>query len=402
MTRNFNFPTAPAVRILAGGFLLLFLNQCSQPPEVSTAKAELRNIEVVISTNGIIEPVGGSGIYASVDGFIETIHAGEGSRVTRGQPVIQLDTSQAQTALASARASLLQARREARTVLTGPSREETDELNASIEENTLQLQQIAKDVATEELLYQKGAVSKEAVERLKEQQELLQVQADALKQKKENFRTRYSEEEKRWEQDKLDVLTDQVELLQRQVQGASITAPESGLLFSLSVKAGSFVTRGQLLGQIYQPGHIRLRAYVDEPDLGRIRKGQHVIIEWDGMPQKKWNGTVEKPADKVVSLNNRSIGYIFCTIDGEPEELIPDVNVRVDIVTDRKNNALVVPKNAVFSHVGRPSVLVMEGQNSAIKPVETGLISYEDIEILQGLEAGDSVVLNPFSNSTDN
>ena len=120
------------------------------------------------------------------------------------------------------------------------------------------------------------------------------------------------------------------------------------------------------------------------------------------MPQKKWNGTVEKPADKVVSLNNRSIGYIFCTIDGEPEELIPDVNVRVDIVTDRKNNALVVPKNAVFSHDGRPSVLVMEGQNSAIKPVETGLISYEDIEILQGLEAGDSVVLNPFSNSTDN
>jgi len=402
MIRNFNFPTAPAVRILAGGFLLLFLNQCSHPPEVSTAKAEMRDIEVVISTNGIIEPIGSSGIYASVDGFIETIHASEGSRVTRGQSIIQLDTSQAQTALASARASLLQARREARIVLTGPSREEMDALNASIEENTLQLQQIAKDVSTEELLYQKGAVSKEAVERLKEQQELLHVQANALKKKKENLLTRYSEEEKGWERDRLDVLADQVELLQRQVRDASITAPESGLLFSLSVKAGSFVTRGQLLGQIYQPGHIRLRAYVDEPDLGRIKKEQQVVIEWDGMPQKKWNGTVEKPADEVVSLNNRSIGYILCTIDGEPEELIPNVNVRVDIVTDRKDNALVIPKNAVFSHDGRPSVLVMEGQNSTIKPVETGLIAYEDIEILQGLEAGDAVVLNPFNNGTDN
>jgi HlyD family secretion protein len=402
MIRNFNFPTAPAVRILACGFLLVFLNQCSNPPEASTAKAELRDIEVLISTNGIIEPIDSSGIYASVDGFIKTIHASEGSNVTQGQPIIQLDTSQVQTSLASARASLLQARREARIVLTGPSREEMDPLNASIEENRLKLQQIAKDVATEELLYQKGAVSKDAVERLKEQQELLQVEADALKKNKENLLTRYPEEEKGWVRARLDVLADQVELLQRQVRDASITAPESGLLFSLSVKAGSFVTRGQLLGQIYQPGNIRLRAYVDEPDLGRIKKEQKVVIEWDGMPQKKWNGTVVKPADKVVSLNNRSIGYILCTIDGEPEELIPDVNVRVDIVTDRKDNALVVPKNAVFSHDGRPSVLVMEGQNSAIKPVETGLIAYEDIEILQGLEAGDAVVLNPFNNGTDN
>jgi HlyD family secretion protein len=72
----------------------------------------------------------------------------------------------------------------------------------------------------------------------------------------------------------LAALADQVRLLELQVQSESVTAAENGILYSLSVKPGSFVTRGQLLARINRPGQVRLRVYVDEPDLGRIHKGQ--------------------------------------------------------------------------------------------------------------------------------
>jgi hypothetical protein len=137
-----------------------------------------------------------------------------------------------------------------------------------------------------------------------------------------------------------------------------------------------------------------LRAYVDEPDLGRIEKGQRTTIEWDGMPNEQWTGAVDKLATQVVALDNRSVGFVLCTIDSGPKGLIPNLNVRVQITIAVRADALVVPRNAVFNHEGKPAVLLPEGTRTIIKPVETGLFTPEEIEILRGIDAGSSVVLN--------
>lgn len=395
MVRKYRFQIVLTLQVLIGSFLVLSLSQCTKPPQISMAIAEFRNIKVIANTNGIIEPIDSIEIYAPIDGFVKTIHCSEGSEVLQGQTLMLLDAPQTRVSLAEAQAALHQAKRQARVVVSGPPKEELDALDASITESALQLQQITGDLSTEEDLYNKGAVSKEAVERLKKQQELLQIRDKALKLKKENLRTRYSAEEKKWEQDNVAILTDQVKLLERQVRKESITASGSGLVYSLSVKPGSFVNRGQLLARIYQPGRIRLRAYVDEPDLGRIHKGQLITIEWDGISDRQWTGAIETPAERVVALNNRSVGHVLCSIDGRPKELIPDITVKVEITTDLKENALVVPRSSVFSHEGKYAVLLPEGKGTVIQPVEIGLATNNEFEILDGIEAGDTIVVNP-------
>jgi multidrug efflux pump subunit AcrA (membrane-fusion protein) len=280
-------------------------------------------------------------------------------------------------------------------VLVGPQKEEVAALDASIAERALQLEQQNKDLQVEESLLAKQATPRATVENMRKQRDLLQLQLETLKQKKQDLQARYSAEEKGWEQDKISELAKQVSLLEQQLQMESVLAPKSGLIYSLSVKPGSFVTKGQLLAQIYEPGEIWLRAYVDEPDLGRVKKGQSTRIEWDGRPNQKWTGAVEKLAEQVVALNNRSIGYVFCSIDGGPKELIPNLNVKVEIMTDLKTNALIVPRSAVFNHEGKPAVLLPDGKGTIAKPVDPGLVTSEEIEILNGIHEGDSVVLNP-------
>jgi membrane fusion protein (multidrug efflux system) len=184
-------------------------------------------------------------------------------------------------------------------------------------------------------------------------------------------------------------------LLELQVQTGSVLAPRSGVLYSLSVKVGSYVNRGQLMAQIYNPGKVLLRAYVDEPDLGRIEKGQQVLIDWDGLPDRHWTGVVEQPAKQVVALGNRSVGYVMCPIDNGPKELIPNINVKVQIVTTRKADALVVPRAAVFNQNGQPAVMLWDGRHTTLKSVVLGLVTPEEIEILQGINGESSVVINP-------
>jgi len=104
---------------------------------------------------------------------------------------------------------------------------------------------------------------------------------------------------------------------------------------------------------------------------------------------------IEKPAEQVVAMNNRSVGYVFCSVEAGPRELIPNLNVKVEITTARKSDVLVIPRSAVFRQAGKTSVLLSEAERTIVKPVELGLVTSEEIEILSGINAEDTVVINP-------
>lgn len=363
--------------------------------ELRTAKVVSHELKVVISTNGIIEPIERSEVYSPLDAFVAAVYGQEGSYIAKGQPLVRLESQSLRTALSEAKAAVLEARRQERLVMSGPPKEELATIDASISECSLQLKQTGEDLELEESLLSRQATTRATVENLRKQRDILKVRLDGLKQKKADLQARYSAEEKEWEQNKLDELNKQVALLEQQLQAESILAPRSGIIYALPAKPGSYIGKGELIAQIYEPGKIRLRAYVDEPDLGRIAKGQAVSIEWDGMPNKKWTGVIEKPADQVVAMNNRSVGHVVCSVDADARELIPNLNVKVEITTARKPDVLVIPRGAVIRQAGKTSVLLFEKDRTVVKPVELGLVTSEEVEILNGINAGDTVVVNP-------
>ena len=363
--------------------------------QTPTATVARRALKVMVSTNGVIEPVDRSEIFAPIDAMVVQVPIHEGDEVAKGQLIARLESNPLKTVLVEARAALLQARRQAQPVLAGPSPEELAAIDASIAEGQLQLQQMREDLRREEALLKESATTRVAVENLRERVKVLEVQLGGLKEKKEGVLNRYTKEEREWELKRIAEMEQQVKLIEQQLAAASIFAPHKGVVYSLPVKPGLFVAKGQVLTQIFVPGQVRLRAYVDEPDLGRIERGQETFIEWDGLPDKRWMGKVERPAETVVALGNRSVGYVICSVEGTPKELIPNSKVSVQIVTVQKADALVVPRAAVFNHGGRPTVIQLEGNRKVYNPVTLGLATPEEIEILEGLKEGNRVMINP-------
>jgi HlyD family secretion protein len=374
---------------------IYFLSSGSDAPVFKTSAAVQKEIQLVVNTNGIIEPIDRSEVYAPIDALVSRILQVEGAIVSKGQALMELESEQIRTAITNTKTALLEAKRQEKSVGSGPAKEEIASMDATITEIALQLEQFNKDLSVEESLFIKGAVARADVDNIRKQRDQLKLRLDNQKQKKADLLQRYSPEDKEWTKDKVQELTKQLQFLERQQQTEAVTAPKSGSIFSLEVKPGAYVTKGQLLVQINPPGKVLLRAYVDEPDLGRVAKGQTVQISWDGLPNQKWHGVVDKPAEQVVSLNNRTVGYVLCSIEGEPRELIPNLNVKVGITTARKTDALVVPRSAVFSPNGKPSVLVPTDKTYQQKPVTLGLVTSEEIEILQGIHSGDTVIINP-------
>jgi HlyD family secretion protein len=375
-----------------------WMSKSADPPVPLLAKATRRDLRAVVSTNGIIEPVDREDVVAPIDGFVSRLAKKEGDAVKPGQTLLQLESEQLRTALAEAKAALLRAQGEAQPVLSGPPREELDAVDASIAETDLQLEQARSDLRTEEALLAKAATPREAVENLRKQVKLLEVRAAALKRRRESLLARHSADEKQWETGRIKELTAQVALLEDQLRKGTVEVQRAGALYSVAVRAGSYVNKGQLLAQVYEPGSVQLRAYVDEPDLGRIQAGQQVLIEWDGLPDGRWTAVVRRPAEQVVPLGTRSVGQVICAVEDHPKELIPNINVHVRIVTAARASALVVPRVAVFNQDGKAAVSRWDSTKTVVVPVQLGLVTADEAEIVQGINEGDSVAVNPAGN----
>jgi HlyD family secretion protein len=182
-----------------------------------------------------------------------------------------------------------------------------------------------------------------------------------------------------------------VQLAQSHISQDVIRAPLAGTLYDLPVRAGSFLKAGDPVASLGQLDPVRVRVYVDEPELGRVAPGENVRITWDALPGKEWTGVVEKRPTEIVALGSRQVGEVLCTIANPGRELVPGTNVNAFILTQVVNNALTIPKNAVRRDNGVGVYLLAAGSIVKWRPVTTGASSTLRVEVLSGLKDGDSV-----------
>ena len=121
---------------------------------------------------------------------------------------------------------------------------------------------------------------------------------------------------------------------------ARITAPADGTLYSLPVKAGDYVKTGDLLAEMADLHRVRVRAFIDEPELASLEPGEPVKITWDALPNRTWTGKTEVIPKQVVARGTRSVGELLCAVDNQKLELLPNINVNVRIHSNERNNVL--------------------------------------------------------------
>ena len=86
----------------------------------------------------------------------------------------------------------------------------------------------------------------------------------------------------------VEQLKNEVAALEEKVRQGRITAPVDGTLYSLPVKTGDFVKVGDSLAEMADLHKVRVRAFIDEPDLGGLEENEPVRITWDALPNKTW------------------------------------------------------------------------------------------------------------------
>ncbi len=160
------------------------------------------------------------------------------------------------------------------------------------------------------------------------------------------------------------------------------------MAYNLPVRPDTFVAAGDLLVQVADLHRVRVRAFVDEPEIGRLQVGQQVEVNWDALPGRSWKGTVEYLPTNIVQHGTRMVGEVTCLLDNEDLRLLPNTNVAVAIIQARHDNALTVPREAVRQDAeGKYVFQIVDGKLKR-RNVQTSISNLTRVEITSGIPDG--------------
>jgi HlyD family secretion protein len=374
--------------IVAVVVLAAFVSLHRSQVAIRVGHAERETITASIATNGKIEALNNFQAYAPMPTTVKKIYVQQGDWAKPGQMLLRLDDADARLQAARAEAELKGAEADLNAVQGGGTR---DEILTT--RNALVKAQADRDAADRNLkamqrLLQTGAASQAEVGAAQNKLRVADSDVHVLEQK---LKERYSEQEiGHVEAQKTEALAS-LQAAQEVLKNSNIATPREGMVYSLPVRDGAFVNTGDLLVQVADLHKVRVRAFVDEPEIGKLRQGQEVEVTWDALPGRVWQGTLETLPTTVVPHGTRMVGEVTCVIENNDLKLLPNTNVSVAVITARQENALTIPREAIHQDMGGQYVFQVVNGELKRRDVTTSVSNLTHVEVTKGLS--DNAVL---------
>jgi HlyD family secretion protein len=353
--------------------------------EAQVGHQELLN---TVSTNGRVEPEVNYEFHSPMATTVKAVYVQPGDQVPAGKLLLQLDDMQAKARLAAAESGVKAAEAAVEAATHNGTQQEREMTAGDTVRARLDRDQAHRNLDALVKLNQAGAAS--ASEVAVARQQLAQAES-SLHTLEQNAHSRYSSAEVARAQATLTEAEANLAAARQVLAQTAIHAPVAGTVYSLNAGRTEFAEEGKLLLQLADLRHERVRAYFDEPEIGRLAVGQQIQIKWDAKPGQVWHGHIVRTPVTVITYGTRTVGEVLVQIDGMDGDLLPDTNVTVKVTTSSEPNALSVPREALHSENGKPYVYKVQGDALVRTPVTTGTINLTQAAILSGLREGDWV-----------
>ncbi|MEO8050586.1 MAG: efflux RND transporter periplasmic adaptor subunit [Acidobacteriota bacterium] len=361
----------------------------NQPPEIAFAHVVRESVTSSVPTNGKVEPIEWAEARAEKAGPVEKILVQRGAQVAQWTPLIELDSGEARAALAAAQARVTQSNAELDVIEKGGRAADLTAISSDLDREKLDLAVAQKEYDSLVRLQAKQAATAYEVSQAKDKVDRARQQIRSLEQKRGAL---VAPQDRTGAEARLRDAESAVVLAQDRLSKSIIRAPISGTVYQFDLKAGAYLNAGDLVASIGQLDKVRVKVFVDEPDLGRVARGKPVAITWDAMPGRQWKGVVDKTPTQIVALGTRQVGEVLCVIANPDHDLLPGTNVNVDITAEEASNALTIPKEAVRRELGQAGVFTLAGNTLVWKKITLGISNTTRTQV-EGLSENDAVAL---------
>jgi HlyD family secretion protein len=370
--------------------LAAFMSMRDDQVPVRVATIERGTIRSVVSTNGKVEPIDNFEAHAPIGTTVKRVLVKEGDHVKQGQLLVQLNDYEARNQAARAMAQVRAAEADESAVQSGGTQEEVLTLESELSKARTDRDTARRNLQALQKLQQTGAASAGEVKVAQDRLEAANADLTLLEQKKKD---RYSRPEVARVQAQGQEAQSAYSAAQDVLKQLDIRAPFDGEVYSIAVHEGNYVNPGDLILQEADLSKLLVRAYVDEPDIGRLSPGDPLEITWDAIPGRVWQGKLNAVPSTIKLHGTRNVGETTSVIQNPDLKLLPNINVGVTIVTLEHEDVLVAPREAVRQSDSKYYVYQVVGNQLQRRDVGTAISNLTQVEITNGVSAGNVVAL---------
>ncbi len=377
--------------VVAAGIFFAIRSLTRETVIVRVIPATNQTLLDTVSTNGKVEPVDEFQAHAPGPGVIKKIYVDVGQHVAAGQLLISMNDDDALARIASMKANLSGALLTLHDLQNGGSIEDRTRFGNDVTSAKLEQQTASNNLAQLRTLEARGSASQSEV--IGAQQRLDSANL-VLKNAGSHTANRFAPED--INNAKTHVVDAQagIEAAQAQYNALNIRTPISGSVYSIPFSQYDFVPSGaEDMLAVADLNHVRVRAYFDEPEIGRLAKGQAVKITWDAKPGVVWHGHIEVAPTTVVPYGTRSVGECLIAVDDSKGDLLPNTNVNIVVTRSQRLNVLSIPREALHTDGPNKFVYRIVDGRLARTPVTTDIVNLTSVQITSGIKENDLVVL---------
>ena len=185
-----------------------------------------------------------------------------------------------------------------------------------------------------------------------------------------------------------------LELRRQMLRDAHIIAPFSGIVGAREISPGQVISKNTTLTWITDLDPIKVEIQVPERYIAQLRVGQTIDIAVAGAAGKKFHGEVYFISPQVDQLNRTVL--VKAKVPNPDAVLKPGMLATLDLTLNVRENAVVIPEAALARVMdnGRAMIFVVDGESSAqMKPITLGVRLVKQVEVLEGLQGGETVIV---------
>jgi RND family efflux transporter MFP subunit len=333
---------------------------------VETYNAAKGAIQVTYSVSGRIEALKEVAIVPKIAGKVERVLKDLGDEVGKDEILFTLDKTDLYQKLEQLDATLRE------NLITAESALE----QAEIQYNTAKI-----NYENNKALFEAQAISQNVFDQFKDAFELAKVQ---YQKAQDHYLLLQNKAEK-------SPIETQKEGVMQSIRDSDVKSPISGVIAQKSVEVGEFITQQQPAYTVVDIDKVVVKTSVTEKMINKIAKGQEVIVTVTSLDGKQFKGLVDALSPAVTGQN---VGYpVKIIIDNEKHEIKPGMFAEIKFITDKKENVLLLPIEAVLTHNGDSFVYILEGDKAKKQEVKVGLKDDQNYEIISGVKEGDQVIV---------
>jgi RND family efflux transporter MFP subunit len=348
--------------------------------QVRVARAEQGRLSRTISVAGTLAADEQAQLATKVAGRLERVYVDIGSRVTRGQVIARLVPTDFELRMQQAESALAQARTQLGLPPGGPDAIVPPEQTAVVRQAAATLKQ--------------AQLTRDRMARLFGQQLIPQSDLDTADAALGVAEGRYQEavETARTRQGLLSQRISELAIARQQLTDSVLTAPFDGAIRDRLANAGDYVAAGTPVAVLVRIHPLRLKLAVPERESAGVKVGQPVELTVEGDPIRH-TGRIARMSPAITEANRTLL--VEAEVPNPDGSLRPGSFARAEIVVEAADPAVLVPASAIVTFAGIDKVIGVENGKAVEKRVKTGRRSGERVEIVEGVKAGEEVVLEP-------